>query len=304
MGKNRERVRSCFSPRLKPPRQTRGRPQFIAAERITPRAATAFKIYYAVKSHLAAARRCGASRRHAGGPRLSRPYPRRTRSEAKSRGVMREGRACRGRTHAASRSEVKSRGVMREGRACRGRTHAGPVRTPYAEPPPPLCLRFLCVIKSRLLPEPPSPKASSPRQSDIVGRKGHNVRKAFAASAAPLPAFIGVGREIGINRPENRNKGVPLEGDAPIKLIELNYGILKSHESFKAHLLFDGGRGAGRVGGCGARCSPLRTRHAGTSGNPKARRRNVPPVQKLQHTTRHRVKDRSGDGRLRAVDGH
>ena len=37
MGKNRERVRSCFSPRLKPPRQTRGRPQFIAAERITPR---------------------------------------------------------------------------------------------------------------------------------------------------------------------------------------------------------------------------------------------------------------------------
>ena len=77
MGKNRERVRSCFSPRLKPPRQIRGRPQFIAAERITPRAATAFKIYYAVKSHLAAARRCGASRRHAGGPRLSRPYPRR-----------------------------------------------------------------------------------------------------------------------------------------------------------------------------------------------------------------------------------
>ena len=215
MGKNRERVRSCFSPRLKPPKQTRGRPQFIAAERITPRAATAFKIYYAVKSHLAAARRCDASRRHAGGTRLSRPYPRRTRSEVKSRGVMREGRACRGRTRAASRSEVKSRGVMREGRACHGRTRAGPVRTPYAEPPPPLCLRFQCVIRSRLLPEPPSPKASSPRQSDIVGRKGHNIRKAFAASAAPLPAFIGVGREIGINRPENRNKGVPLEGDDP-----------------------------------------------------------------------------------------
>ena len=127
MGKNRERVRSCFSPRLKPPRQTRGRPQFIAAERITPRAATAFKIYYAVKSHLAAARRCGASRRHAGGPRLSRPHPRQARSEVKSRGVMREGRACRGRTRAESPSEVKSRGVMREGRACRGRTRAGPV---------------------------------------------------------------------------------------------------------------------------------------------------------------------------------
>ena len=82
MGKNRERVRSCFSPRLKPPRQIRGRPQFIAAERITPHAATAFKIYYAVKSNLVAVRRCGASRRHAGGPRLSRPYPRRARSDA------------------------------------------------------------------------------------------------------------------------------------------------------------------------------------------------------------------------------
>ena len=71
--------------------------------------------------------RSEVARRHAGGPRLSRPYPRRARSEVKSRGVMREGRACRGRTRAASRSEVKSRGVMREGRACRGRTRAGPV---------------------------------------------------------------------------------------------------------------------------------------------------------------------------------
>ena len=70
--------------------------------------------------------RSEVARRHAGGPRLSRPYPRRARSEVKSRGVMREGRACRGRTRAASRSEVKSRGVMREGRACRGRTRAGP----------------------------------------------------------------------------------------------------------------------------------------------------------------------------------
>ena len=127
MGKNRERVRSCFSPRLKPPRQTRGRPQFIAAERITPRAATAFKIYYAVKSHLAAARRCGASRRHAGGPRLSRPYPRRVpfRSEVARRHA---GGPRLSRPHPRrARSEVKSRGVMREGRACRGRTRAGPV---------------------------------------------------------------------------------------------------------------------------------------------------------------------------------
>ena len=175
MGKNRERVRSCFSPRLKPPRQTRGRPQFIAAERITPRAATAFKIYYAVKSHLAAARRCGASRRHAGGPRLSRPHPRRVpfRSEVaryhaggprlsrpyprrvpfRSEVARRRAGGPRlsrpyprrvpfrsevARRHAGgprlsrpyprrARSEVKSRGVMREGRACRGRTRAGPV---------------------------------------------------------------------------------------------------------------------------------------------------------------------------------
>ena len=136
--------------------------------------------------------RSEVARRHAGGPRLSRPYPRRARSEVKSRGVMREGRACRGRTRAASRSEAKSRGVMREGRACRGRTRAGPVRTPYAEPPPPLCLRFQCVIKSRLLPEPPSPKASSPRQSDMVGRKVRKAVADFAASAVPLsPRLLG-----------------------------------------------------------------------------------------------------------------
>ena len=55
--------------------------------------------------------RSEVTRRHAGGPRLSRPYPRR------------------------ARSEVKSRGVMREGRACHGRTRAGPVRTPCAESP-------------------------------------------------------------------------------------------------------------------------------------------------------------------------
>ena len=76
MGKNRERVRSCFSPRLKPPRQTRGRPQFIAAERITPRGV------------MREGRACRGRTRAA------------SRSEAKSRGIMREGRACRGRIHA------------------------------------------------------------------------------------------------------------------------------------------------------------------------------------------------------------
>ena len=39
MGKSRKRVLFCFSPRLRLPRQTWGGPQFIASERITPRAA-------------------------------------------------------------------------------------------------------------------------------------------------------------------------------------------------------------------------------------------------------------------------
>ena len=190
MGKNRERVRSCFSPRLKSPRQTRGRPQFIATERITPRAATAFKIYYAVKSHLAAARRCGASRRHAGGPRLSRPYPRRVpfRSEVARRhaGGPRLSRPYPRR----ARSEVKSRGVMREGRACRGRAHVGLVRTPRAEFPPSSCVRFQCVIKSRPWSEPSSPKAPSSRQSNSVGRKVRKAFMAFASFVAKMPCFV------------------------------------------------------------------------------------------------------------------
>ncbi len=37
MGKSRKRVRLCFPPRLRLPGQTRGGPQFIASERITPR---------------------------------------------------------------------------------------------------------------------------------------------------------------------------------------------------------------------------------------------------------------------------
>ena len=212
---------------------------------------------------------------------MSRPYPRRARSEVKSRGVMREGRACRGRTRAGPRSNA--------------------LRRAPSSPLPEISVRnkISSIARTAI-----SESVIAPVIRYCGSQRTQRSQSLCGLRSAPLPAFIGVGREIGINRPENRNKGVPLEGDAPIKLIELNYGILRSHESFKAYLLLDGGRGAGRVGGCGARCSPLRTRHAGTSGNPKARRRSVPPVQKLQHTTRHRVKDRSGDGRLRAVDGH
>ena len=126
--------------------------------------------------------------------------------------LLREGRACRGRTRAGpvrtpraeggagtSRadtprinparrncSEVKSRGVMREGRACRGRAHVGPVRTPCAEFPPSSCVRFQCVIKPRPWPEPSSPKVSSPRQSNSVGRKVCKAFRAFASFVAKM----------------------------------------------------------------------------------------------------------------------
>ena len=61
---------------------------------------------------------------------------------------------------------------------------AGPVRTPRAaSPPPSSCVRFQCVIKSHPWPEPSSPKTSLPRQSNMVGRKGHKERKNFAAFA-------------------------------------------------------------------------------------------------------------------------
>ena len=57
------------------------------AARVEPAARRdGFQDYYAVKSHLTAPR--GGVREH-------------VRSEVKSRGAMREGRACRGRTHAA-----------------------------------------------------------------------------------------------------------------------------------------------------------------------------------------------------------
>ena len=79
MGKNRERIR--FSPR--PGR--RGSPGEGRTCR-TRRAARWLSRLYAVKSHLAAPR--GGVREH-------------VRSEVKSRGAMREGRACCGRTHAA-----------------------------------------------------------------------------------------------------------------------------------------------------------------------------------------------------------
>ena len=136
------------------------------AGRITPRAATAFRQdtafgrdYYALKSHYGPAE-----------PALS----------ASSRLLRGEISSCAG---AASRGGVRKhvRGdvARRHGSATRlgaGPSRAGPVRTPCAESPPPSCVRFQCVIKSRPWPEAPSPHASSPRQSDRVGRKGETSR--------------------------------------------------------------------------------------------------------------------------------
>ena len=71
------------------------------AARVEPAARhDSFQDYYAVKSHLAAPR--GGVREH-------------VRSEVKSRGAMREGRACRGRTHAALGAGLPD--VPRRGRA-------------------------------------------------------------------------------------------------------------------------------------------------------------------------------------------
>ena len=65
----------------------------------------------------------------------------------------------------------------REGRACRGRTHAGPVWTSRAESLLPLFLRFQCVIKSHPWPEPSSPETSSPRNQIVWAAKGRTFAK-------------------------------------------------------------------------------------------------------------------------------
>ena len=88
-----------------------------------------FQDYYAVKSHLAAPR--GGVREH-------------VRSEVKSRGAMREGRACRGRTHAALGAGLPD--VPRRGRAAgdvgpyhrsQPRSHPSHVPAPATFPPQP-----------------------------------------------------------------------------------------------------------------------------------------------------------------------
>ena len=94
------------------------------AARVEPAARRdGFQDYYAVKSHLAAPR--GGVREH-------------VRSEVKSRGVMREGRACRGRTHAALGAGLPD--VPRRGRAAgTSAPTSGPshVPAPATSPPQP-----------------------------------------------------------------------------------------------------------------------------------------------------------------------
>ena len=89
------------------------------AARVEPAARRdGFQDYYAVKSHLAAVRAPrGGVREH-------------VRSEVKSRGVMREGRACRGRTHAAHAPPTHTLALVHEapdvGRGARPARPPGP----------------------------------------------------------------------------------------------------------------------------------------------------------------------------------
>ena len=142
---------SASSSYLMLPKQTREGPQFIAAGLITPRDATGFKQdmafrrdYYAVKSHFAS--------------RLALPNPQpRHRQDyyavkshlAAARRIV-EGAGTRARRcGSATRLGAGRCGVARRRRrnAPPLRTsRAGPVRTPCAEFPPPLCLRFQRVI--------------------------------------------------------------------------------------------------------------------------------------------------------------
>ena len=143
----------------------------MPCEPVTPRAATAFRQdtafgrdYYALKSHYGPAEPALSA--------SSRLLPSRLlRGEISSCA----GAAARG----GVREHVRGDVARRHGSATRpgaGPSRAGPVRTPCAESPPPSCVRFQCVIKSRPWPEPSSPQASSPRQSDRVGRKGETSR--------------------------------------------------------------------------------------------------------------------------------
>ena len=163
MGKNRERVR--FSPR--PGHRDRPREAAIHCGRTYHAVRRdGFQDYYAVKSHLAVARRLVAG--------CGNTCAAMWRGDAARRGTLWGGTAKDAErspalTPSAEGGERPSCAgpvlpcLLREGRTCRGRARAGFVRTPCAEFPPSSCVRFQCVIKSRPWPEPSSPKVSSPR---------------------------------------------------------------------------------------------------------------------------------------------
>ena len=139
------------------------------AARVEPAARhDGFQDYYAVKSHLAAPR--GGVREH-------------VRSEVKSRGAMREGRACRGRTRAGGGPPGTSAPTT------------GPSHVPAPATFPPWFWR-----RSR------APRLGIGRKTRPLRGLGSVWRKPKALSAGagnvfPL-ASLGVGREIGIGCPQ------------------------------------------------------------------------------------------------------
>ena len=156
------------------------------AARVEPAARRdGFQDYYAVKSHLAAPR--GGVREH-------------VRSEVKSRGAMREGRACRGRTHAALGAGLPD--GPRRGRAAGdvGPYHRSQPRPRPSHVPAPATFPPWFWRRSRA-PRLGIGRKTRPLRGLGPARRTSKALSAGAGNVFPL-ASLGVGREIGISCPE------------------------------------------------------------------------------------------------------
>ena len=121
MGKNRKRIR--FSPRQRPPKQTLGGPQLPNGSRLVAR-----RVLRLLRGEISS---CGSATPR-GGVRVLRA-PSLCCRACCGRILLGHNRLLPSR-RIPFRSEVKSRGVMREGRACRGRTTPSPFGRPATSP--------------------------------------------------------------------------------------------------------------------------------------------------------------------------